>query len=264
MKSWPPTPSRVRRRPRALAIVFALFALSLAPTARAQVSLSATGETSYRFRGVDLTNGKPDVRVALSYDHRSGAYGGGAVIIGEGSGGATTAIGYAAYAGFARRASNGVTWDAGATTTKVVSELPVAVTYRIQGFLYSQTYIVKYQANYAEAYVGAAKGPLSAHLYLSPDYLGQGLRTAYLDLNAAVRPTTGVRLFVHAGLLAPLGDSAPPAVKRERLDLRTGVAVEFRHGEIQLAWTTVTPRADYPTGYPQKRNALVLSASAFF
>jgi hypothetical protein len=227
------------------------------------VGVSATVESHYRFRGVDLTNGRADLKLGLSYDHESGAYGGAALIVGDRAGGGFAASGYTAYLGFARRTASGATWDIGATTTRIDADLPVDGTFYVQGVPYPQTRFLKYSATYTEAYVGAAKGPVSAHLYLSPDYLGEGLRTAYLDLNAAVRPIPRIRLFAHAGLLAPLG-GRDGNWRRERLDVRTGVALELDHLEAAVAWTAVSRRVDYPAGYRQSRDAVVVSVSAFF
>jgi hypothetical protein len=266
MKSWPPpTPSKVRRR-RAIAITIpvALCGLAVATAARAQVSLSATLESAYRFRGVALTDDRPDLKLGLAYDHRSGLYGGGAVIVGDQADGGFTPIGYTAHLGFARRTASGLTWDVGVANARVVGDRPVQTPYFIQGFRYVRTDLAHYKADYAEVYAGAAKGPFSAHLYLSPDYLSQGVSTAYLDLNGVARPVPRLRVFGHAGVLVPLGGGGGPGGRDARLDLRSGVALELGHVELQAAWTTVTPRADYPAGYRQNRDALVVSVSAFF
>ena len=89
-------------------------------------------------------------------------------------------------------------------------------------------------------------------------------RTAYLDLNAVVRPdprVTPVRPrrrccsrsaaagWAHAGAHA--------------LDVRTGVALGLGVRSCKLAWSR-TARIDYPIGYPQKRSAVVASIAASF
>jgi uncharacterized protein (TIGR02001 family) len=251
----------------ALSISAAVLSLHLFAPARAeaQVGMSATAESEYRFRGVALTNGKPDVRLGLSYDHPSGGYAGASVIVGEGARGDIHALGYIGYVGYARRTGGGLTLDVGATNARVVDSIPVRVTVRTpQNYVYTGVITYRYQADYSEVYAGVIKGGVSAHLYVSPNYLGEGLRTAYLDVSGAVRPADRVRLFWHAGLLVPLGGRTARDDRSLRYDLRAGVALELGPGELQLAWTTVGSAVEYPIGYPQKRDALVLSATTFF
>lgn len=71
-----------RRLPLAATAVFAL-AMAVSRVADAEFSASATVESEYRFRGVALTDDKPDARIELSYDHPSGAYAGFSLIGGE-------------------------------------------------------------------------------------------------------------------------------------------------------------------------------------
>lgn len=248
----------------ALLTVALLLGLAAPGSARAQVSASATVESSYRFRGMALTNGRPDLRVGVAYDHRSGAYGGASVIAGEDAGGDIRLLGYIGHLGYARRTASGLTWDIGATRSSIVDTIPVTVTIRPpQNFAYTQTILYRYRATYSEIYGGLSKGNFSTRLYVSPDYLGEGMRTAYLDVNAAIKPAKRVRLFGHAGVLAPLTGPAGRSL-RPRYDLRAGVALEFSFGEVQASWAAVTSRVEYPIGYPQKRQALVVSATTFF
>ncbi|HTK34428.1 MAG TPA: TorF family putative porin [Caulobacteraceae bacterium] len=245
--------------------LLALLSPMLAVPARglAQVSVTAMVESDYRFRGVSLTDGKPDLKLAIAYDHASGAYAGASVVIGKNDGDRRVeALGYAGYLGFAKRSGVGLTWDLGATTSRLVDSVPSTVIVRpATGPAYTISSIRHYIAAYNEVYAGVSKGAVSVYAHLSPDYIGVNRGTAYFDLNWTTRPRDHLRLFWHAGLLTPLGVSGDRSL---RYDLRTGVAVEFSRGEVQLAWTKVGPRMDYPFGRRQSPEALVVSAAGFF
>src|ERR1700744_2254020 len=101
---------RVRRcrsrsnEPRPLINRNLFFASALLPlglifpvAAHAQLVAAATLETQYRLRGVALSNGQPDLRLALSYDHSSGAYGGVSAIGGETDRNGVQPLGYIGY-----------------------------------------------------------------------------------------------------------------------------------------------------------------------
>ncbi len=239
--------------------------LAGAGRAHAQLAASATVESQYRFQGVALTRGEPDGRIGLSYDHPSGAYGGVSMIVGNTQGDGVQPLGYMGYAGFAKQTPGGMNWDVGVTNADITLYLPAEMAVSSPQYGVSiQKYIRRYNFDYTEVYVGISKNDLSARLYISPDYLGQRLRTAYLDVTGAIRPTTHLRLFMHAGLLTPLSDGTGSNVAREHFDFSPGGAWEFRHAEIRLTWSATTPRVDYPVGYPQKRNVFILSATHFF
>jgi hypothetical protein len=230
-------------------------------------------ESQYRSRGVALTDGKPDLRLGVSYDHPSGVYAGASLIGGETAHEGIRGLGWTAYLGYAEKTDKGLTWDIGATTSQINLYLRIdplqrsaapatsyAQTYGQSG---PQIYTFRYRADYTEVYGGLSWGSTSVHLYASPDYLGQSLRTAYLDLTETFRPLTHVRLYAHAGALTPLEGSAGPGSDREHYDLGAGAAWELRHGEIQLSWTGIAPRVQYPIGYPQARSAVIISVTGF-
>ena len=241
------------------------FALAGADASRAQLVVNATVESQYRYQGVDLSNGEPDGRIGLSYDHPSGAYGGASLIVGNTVGVGVQPLGYLGYLGFARQTAQGITWDVGLTNSDITLHLPATRSvYSDQTGRVVTHYTRSYSFDYTQIYAGLSRRDLSARLYLSPNYLGQGLTTAYLDLNEAVRPVDRLRLFLHAGALTPLGGSAGSNLDREHFDIGPGAAWEFRHGEIQLSWAAAGPQVYYPVGYPQKRQVFVLSVTGFF
>ena len=237
-----------------------------APTAaRAQLVGAATLESEYRLRGVGLTNGEPDVRIGLAYDLSSGAYAGGSVIAGDTARDGVRALGYIEYVGYAKQTADGLGWDVGASNSNITLNLPAKLTTRSAANIVStQIYTQRYHADYSEIFGGISMNDISAHLYFSPDYLGQSLKTLYLDVTATIRPRDRLRLYAHVGALTPLGGSAGPASQRENFDAAAGAAWEFRHGEVQLGLTAATPDLEYPPGFRQKRSALVLKVTEFF
>ncbi len=252
--------------------LFAII-LALSATAHAQLVGSAVVESQYRLRGVALTDGEPDLRLGASYDDPSGAYVGASLIGGETAHDGVHGLGYIAYLGFAKQTGNGLTWDIGATTSQInlylrknplQSSNPQSAGYGQTGGLIGSARTFHYRADYSEAYGGLAWGSTSVHVYASPDYLGQSLGTAYLDVTETVRPLTHLRLYAHAGALTRLVGSAGIGSEGEHYDLGAGAAWEMRHGEIQLSWTGISPQVQYPFGYSQPPSAVILSVFGFF
>ena len=243
----------------------ALFAwLSFPAHARAQFAFSATAESQYRVQGVSLTNGQPDGRIGVSYDHPSGVYGGASAIVGATASDGVRPLGFLGFLGFAKQTPSGLTWDFGINNTDITQYrrtlAPGAYLNQTGGFSFQ---LQKYRLNYTEIYAGVSGRNLSVKVYLDPDHLGQGVTTTYVDLSGAIRPVSRLRLYMHAGALTPLSGSSG-TFRREQFDFGPGAAWEFRHGEISLTWSATTPRVEYPVGIPQRRNALVLSLTGSF
>jgi uncharacterized protein (TIGR02001 family) len=217
------------------------------------VGVSVSADSDDRYRGVSLSDGKPVLSVAIAYDHDSGVYFGGSVIGVEGAGNTPQVLGYIDYAGYSARAKTGLAWDIGAINARYTE--PVGARYPVN---------YRYTVDYTEFYSGLVTDNVSAHIYYSPNYLEQGAQTLYFDVDGAVRPARHWRLFGHLGALTSVGGEAGFGSHRAYVDVRTGVAFEFKSCELRLAWTTVTPSPDYPDAYPQKRDAVVLGATYAF
>jgi uncharacterized protein (TIGR02001 family) len=223
----------------------ALVILLHGAAARAELALSASAESDYRVRGVSFSGGQPTLGLNAAYDHDSGVYASASAIAVATEHDGVRPLGWVAQAGYARRIDVDTSWDIGVTNTDVS--------------LYADR---SYRANYTEVYAGVTRGAVSAHVYYSPNYLGRGRGTVYFDVNGAVRPAEHWRLFGHVGVQAPL--NAPPHTDTARLDLRAGVAREFKRCEMHVEWTTTTSAPIYPVGYGQSRSALVVGAALFF
>jgi len=181
--------------------------LGACPAVHAQTTVSAAVESDYRFRGVSLSDGTPDIWLNLDYDHRSGAYAG-VSVIGTGGGYAGQAhVAAIVYAGFASRPVGGMSWDGGIVHT------------------HDDDY------DYDEVYGGVNAGAASLRLSYSPHYYGRRAQTLYTDLRVSRPLSANWRVFAHAGALTPLSGY----VRRPRYDVQAGAAVTTGRCEFQLS-----------------------------
>ena len=211
------------------------------------MAASATITTNYLYRGVSLSDGQPALDLALIYDHESGFYVGGSLTGEVTRHQSAQWQGHQEYAGYALRLAPGSTVDLGVSN------------------LYYRNYVYPYgDADATEIYVGWVKGPLNYYLHYSPNYFHPGARVLYGEINGAVRLPRPWRLFGHVGVLTPLGGGNDD---KERYDVRAGIAVTFKHGEAQLAWTTSRPPpayAAYIGTQAQGRGTVALGLTWFF
>ncbi len=222
-----------------------LAALGLAPPAQAQLSGSLALTSDYRLRGVSLTERRPALSLGAAYDHPSGAYAGGSVIVADTGGGDVKRLGDIEYIGIAKHHADGLSWDVGASNTNVKIQV-------------NQRYPVRYN----EVYAGVARNDLSLRVSYSPNYLHSGVDTLYADLSGVYRPAENWRLVAHVGLLKRLDGPTAEVPVRHRYDLMLAAVRGFDHGELRLAWI-----AAYATPHPHPspgRGGIVVGASVFF
>ncbi len=236
-----------RLRTQILGAAITLLPLCHAGPVRAQIGASLSLDSDYRFRGVSLSQGQPTLSLDIAYDHPSGAYAGASAIAVRTTHSGAQLLGYTGYAGYAVRTPFGLAWDMGVSNTTVTEY----VRHR-------------YSYNYSELYVGVVTDNISAHVYYSPSYHGEDMGAVYADLDGAFKPVKHWRVFGHVGALSSLGGHGEQAGRRERYDLRAGVATEFEHGELRLAWTLASPQSPYPAERIRDRGAVVLGATYFF
>ena len=205
--------------------------------AQAQVGGSLVLVSDHRFRGVSLSNERPDLQLTLSYDHPGGAYAGASVggVEFEDSQRLTRLL---AYAGLTCPLGDTLRWDIGTS----FSHAPGDARY-----------------DYGEAYAGLIAQHWRLYANLSPDYFGSGARTAYVGLDAGWPLAGDGHLLAHLGVLRRL-DSPSGG----RADARFGVGWAVAGGDLQLAWVGVQRGGPFAAAYDQRRSALVLSASYAF
>lgn len=220
----------------------ALALVAAASPARAQVSGSATIASDFRYRGLSLADARGALVLGAAYDHPSGLYAGGEVVLHDPRGAPPRMLGHIVYAGFATESAAGPTWDVGVSHVRFEPRLGARPFY----------------IDFTQAYVGVAQDDLSARLSLAPNYPDHGVTTAYAELNAAIHPATDWRITGHAGAQLPMGGGGYD----ERYDLSLGVVRAFPQGELALSWTQVLNR---PRPRPAiSRPGLLVSASLYF
>lgn len=220
-------------------VIACLLPLLAAVSARAQLAVSATAESDYRVRGVSQSSGRPDLRLSLSYDHRSGGYAGLSVVASDSYEGRPGTLAYTGYAGYVTPRHSGLAWEAGITHSHIR-----------QRFTY----------DYSEIYAGVIGDHFNARLSYSPRYYGRAMQTLYSEVNTGRTVSPHLRVFAHIGALTPLSGWT----RRERYDLRAGVAASLRNYDVQLAWLKSNRVVIYPAQTIDDGDALVLSASCYF
>ncbi len=203
--------------------------------------------SDYRYRGSSLSDEQPAATITLSYDHPSGFYGQLTGVAADTRHNGLQMLGAQAYAGYAQRLASGASLDVGVT-----------------GSDFHEYYGPHYGVQYVEAYAGLSLRNVSAHLYYSPNYLGEHVQTLYASLDGAMNPRPDVRLFAHAGFLTPVRLTDASEIRREQYDLSAGLALQIKAIELKLLVTTFGPNADYPAERRQSPTALVASATYAF
>lgn len=210
----------------------------------AQLALSVTAESDHRFRGISLSDGHPDLRLSVAYDHDSGVYAGAMTSpVRFGPGG--NAIELLGYVGYVRRWWPELSAEAGLTTSAFIGDT---------------------RYDYSELYVGLAGERWSARAYYSPSYFGYSQRTVYVEFDANAPLATRWRVYAHAGALSALGPiPGDEGRDRTRYDTRIGAGYAATPSiDVQLAWVSATRAGPYMVEYGARRDALVLSVTASF
>jgi uncharacterized protein (TIGR02001 family) len=200
--------------------------------ATAQVSGSVAIVSDYVYRGISLSEGKAAPQLTLVYDHPDGWYLAGFVSNSRRSG--------AQYIGYAQRLSLGSSWEAG-VSNHAASDM-----------------------NFQEVFAGLAGERVSARVSYAPNYLGQGVRTVYGEVNASLRLGDKLNLFGHAGYFASLSDGWGKAPIR-RADARIGLGFNLESWEFQLAWAGAHQRRAASAPYAvQGSDSVVLNVMRRF
>lgn len=229
--------------PRFLAIAIALLAAAFSSMCQAQASFSASLSSDYRYRGITLSDDRPSGQLGFNYDSAFGAYGGLSVARARFRYTETSALAVA-YAGWARRFGESLSWDAGISA------------YHYRG-------AEKY--DYREVYAGLNRGRSGVRLSLAPRYFGVSGRTAYLEVNSSRALTEQIDLVGHAGYLHALGSEKWRYPVAPRFDARIGIAAAFDAWTVQLAWSTTRKGASlYYAGAPERPSRLVLTTALSF
>jgi len=224
-------------------VAAALLLLVLANMAQAQISGNATIVSDYRYRGVSLSQGKPEAQVDIGYDSSNGWYSG---ILASGA-----RLNYAdteqlvAYAGYAGRFLSELNWEVGASDVRFVDNSDY---------------------NYVEEFVGLSTDHFNARISFSPSYFDSQTRTIYAELNAVYPLQDHLQLLAHIGSLHYLVISdESSSMATSRYDGRIGVNAKFSDWNVQLAWVAIQKTSAYYPRYEDRNpRATVLSVSYSF
>lgn len=237
------------RTPKLTARSFGLalwLVLSAASAARAQPSFSLSATTDYRYRGYSLSAERPALVVTANADHASGVYASGSVIAASTRHDGLRATGYQIYAGYARRLGADSSWEAGVSRTRV-----------------TEHYRPRYPVEYNELYAGVSRRRFGAHLYYSPNYLGEHAATLYATTTATLAPAPGVKAFVRTGVLVPVHRRKGSEIRRPQFDAMAGVAWRIGDVELQGQASYLAPD-DGLLGRAQGHGAVAATATMFF
>ncbi len=217
--------------------------LLVSGAAQAQFGGGIGIESDSRFRGVSLSDGRPDLRLSLSYDDDSGVFAGAAATRVEFMRG-RHALQVLGYAGYVTRVTPGLGVEFGVT---------------------SSTFIGSTRYDYSEVFAGVSNEHWSMRAYYAPRYFGFEQATVYVELGANTALMPRLRAFGHAGALMILGGMAGEGERKSRTDLRVGLGFDAAAAlDVQLAWVTATRGGPYVVEYGARRSTFVLSAQASF
>ena len=204
-------------------------------------------QSDYRFRGYSVSGGKPAGILALSYDDPSGFYANESTIGALSHGNDPLLLGVLANAGYAHRITTDISIDGGITRTQYYHYAARATD----------------KAHYTEFYGGLIWRGISAHVYLSPDYLDHGNSTAYGEVDALLKSFGPWRLNGHAGVLGYL--STPRYVQRStQYDWRLGLSRQLGHLDLHASVSGGGPNHDFYRGRSLSMTALGAGASWIF
>lgn len=223
----------------------ALWLALLAGNVSAQISGTATLVTSYRFRGISLSDDKPAAQLGITYDDAQGWYAGAFASTVQFADPSGTELQAVPFVGYTWRTATGVTWEAGADYS--------FFTGRDQGH------------GYPEFYAGVAAENISARLYYSNRYFGENVATVYGELNASQLLLDRVRLLAHVGVLQSTSGILYYHGPERVFDGRVGIGIDFESFNAQLSWVGINAAsASYPITGAQSRNGPVLTLSWSF
>ncbi len=222
------------------------FAISAQPS-HAQVSGAITAETDSWFRGRSISQGQPVISGSLSYDDKSGIYGGTTVAftIGEQNQGPLSFVGLI---GYAKNLDTNISIDTGATVTA-----------------YTDRYTGMANDTFVEFHSGLSYKNLTGRVRYSPNFQELDAQTIYVEVDTVHRLGDGFNILGHAGLLQQVGGSGSLGERRSRYDLSLGVSKDIDLWSINASINYGGDRGGtYFSGPWRLRDAIILGVSRSF
>jgi uncharacterized protein (TIGR02001 family) len=195
-----------------------------------------------------MSGGRPVASVRVGYDDPSGVYTDASASVVSTRDEGPRFLGFQVAGGYAKRVGERWAIDLG------IAHNELGEPYE-GGFSYT----------YTEAYAGATHGPVSAYVFVSPNYFGSGFTTVYGQLEAAISPAEDWYLSAHVGGLHYLDTPSAYAIRDESFyDWRIGAARELGNFEVHAALSGGGPGRQYYYGEPHSRTAVTAGASLSF
>lgn len=240
-------PSAILANPL-LALLIAVLGLCVSAPAAAQVAGAVAIDSDYRLRGYSLSGGRPVASARVGVDDKSGFYVDASALAVLTRGDDARFLGYQADAGIAKRLSDSWIVDLGLAHNRFRAAYPGG-----------------YRYTYSEGYVGATHGPISAYLFLSPNYYRSGTWTVYGQLEGAFAPAKDWTLAAHVGALEYLSTPEPYPLRHSALyDWRVGATRAFGDFELHVNVSGGGSGRQVYYGASHSRTALVAGGSLSF
>ncbi len=229
----------------------AAIAPLVATAAHAQLALSASITSDFRYRGASLGSDQPALTASVGYDVPiSGpidGYFAGAATAGQFPGAGLQVFDHTESLGVAGLVGQGVGWDLGLSDTVLTSDYG-AIT-----------------QNYdPEVYLGVRASRVSFYVHYSPRYFRDDVRALYAELNSTIPVVGQWRLLAHVGALTPFASGLAYFPTREQYDASLGVRTLFRGVGLSAAWTFQRPGYGAGTWTPTHPDALSFMATWYF
>jgi hypothetical protein len=224
--------------------------LAVPPAARAQLALSASVTSDYRYRGASLGSDQPALTANVGYDAPLGgldAYFAGAATVGRFPGAGVRVFSHTEAVGIAGPAGRDVSFDLGVSNT--------VLTYDV-GWV-TQSYA-------PEVYGGLRTHFVSCYIRYSPRYFRDGVGALYAEIDGSVPLNSRWRVLAHVGVLTPIASGVANAPTSEEYDGSLGVSTLFRRVQLSAAWTFQRPGYGSFIHPAPHADALALTATFFF
>ncbi len=223
----------------------------MSTAAQAQLALSASVTSDYRYRGASLGVDQPALTASVADDWPQAGgldvYFAGSATVGRFPGAGLQVFSHSEAVGLAGPAGRSATWDLGVSNTVLTYDVGWVV-----------------QAYDPEVYAGYRTRFVSCYARYSPRYFRDGVGAFYAELDGSIPLNRRWRVLAHVGVLTPLPAGAADASIREEYDGSLGVSTLFKRVQLSAAWTFQRPGYESFLRPAPSADALALTATFFF
>lgn len=218
--------------------------------AQAQLALSASVTSDFRYRGISLGSDQPAATLTVGYDvpvqDSVGAYFAGSVSLGRFPDAGFQVFDHSEAIGLAGEVAPGVGWDVG------VSNISLTYDYGSITTAYDP-----------ELYAGVRTRLFSYYVRYSPHYFATGAAALYTEVDGSFPIKGPLRLLAHVGAATPIASPAGRR-RREQYDASLGLATRFKGIGLSAAWTFQRPGRPASLGPRPPADAVAVTATVYF